>query len=143
MRRNFTLDDSGHTLKASAAVTASAAGSVIADLGAGLVEGYLVIDVTAIDIVGNDEIYDIVLQLSSDAAFGTAANIKEKCAISLGAEETKRTDCDEDDAIGRYILPFDNEVNGTVYRYARIYTVCAGATQSITYSARIAKKNAA
>jgi hypothetical protein len=140
MLRKFTLDDNDLVLKASAAVTASAAGSVIADLGDGLVEGNMVIDVTAIDIVGNDEIYDIILQLSPDAAFGTAGNIVERCSLNLSAKETKRSDCDKDDVIGRYILPFSNEHGGTIYRYARIYTVEAGATSSITYSARLAKK---
>ncbi len=136
VRRNFTTDD-GLVLKASAAVVASAAGSLILDLGDGLVQGNVVIDVSAMDIVGNDEIYDIVVQLSPDAAFGTAGNIEERCALSLGAKETKRTDSDKDDVVGRYILPFDNEINGTTYRYARIYTVEAGATTSITYAARL------
>jgi hypothetical protein len=140
MLKNFTVDDSGLDLKASAAVTASAAGSVIADLGDGFVEGNLIVDVSAMDIVGNDEIYDIILQLSPDAAFGTAGNIVEKVALSLGAKETKRSDCDKDDAVGRYVIPFNNLFNGTIYRYARIYTVEAGATSSITYYARLAKK---
>jgi hypothetical protein len=138
VRRNFTIDDN-LAMKASGAVAASAASALILDLGDGLVEGNIVIDVTAIDIVGNDEMYDVVAQLSPDAAFGTAGNIAEKCAISLGAKETKRTDCDKDDVIGRYILPFDNCINGTIYRYARLYTVCVGATASITYAARLCK----
>jgi len=140
MLRNFTKDDSGLDIKASAAVTASAAGSVIVDFGDGLVEGNMIVDVSAMDIVGNDEMYDIILQLSPDAAFGTAGNIQDGAAISLGAKETKRSDSDKDDAVGRYIIPFTNEFGGTIYRYGRIYTVAVGATQSITYAARLAKK---
>ena len=139
MLRNETLDDSGLTLKASAAVTSSAAGSVIADLGDGLVQGNLIVDVTAIDIATNDEMYDIVLQLSPDAAFGTAGNIQDAVAINLSCKEAKRTDSDKDDVIGRYVVPFSNEFGGTVYRYARIYTVVNTTGCSITYAARLAK----
>jgi len=140
-RRNYTLDDSGLTIKASAAVGATAAGSVIADLGAGFVEGNILIDVTGIEIADNDETYDIILQLSPDAAFGTAGNIREKLGIHLGAKEIKRSDCDADDVIGRYIVPFNNDVAGTVYRYGRIYTGVGGTiTTGITYGARLCKR---
>jgi len=141
VRRNYTLDDSGLTIKASAAVGATAAGSVIADLGAGFLEGNMLIDVTDIEIADNDETYDIILQLSPDAAFGTAGNIREKLGIHLGAKEIKRSDCDADDVIGRDIVPFNNDVAGTVYRYARIYTVVGGTIATgITYYARLCKR---
>ena len=141
VRRNYTLDDSGLTIKASAAVGATAAGTVIADLGAGFVEGNMLIDVTDIEIADNDETYDIILQLSPDAAFGTAGNIREKLGIHLGAKEIKRSDCDADDVIGRYIVPFNNDVAGTIYRYARIYTAVGGTiTTGITYGARLCKR---
>jgi len=141
-RINYTLDDSGFTIKAAALVGASAAGSVKADLGAGYVEGNVVIDVTALEIASNDEIYDIILQLSPDSDFGTDTSIKEQAAINLSAAEVKRSDCNVDDAIGRYIMPFNNMNNGTVLRYARIYTVVAGTIDSggINYSARICKR---
>jgi len=140
-RRNYTLDDSGLTIKASAAVGTSAAGTVIVDFGAGFVEGNMLIDVTGIEIADNDETYDIILQLSPDAAFGTAGNIREKLGIHLGAKEIKRSDCDADDVIGRYIVPFNNDVAGTIYRYARIYTVVGGTiTTGITYYARLCKR---
>ena len=140
MLRNFTKDDATLDIKASAAVTASAVGSVIVDFGDGLVEGNMIVDVSAMDIVGNDEMYDIILQLSPDAAFGTVGNNQDGVAVSLGAMETKRSDSNKDDVIGRYIIPFSNEFGGTIYRYGRIYTVCVGATASITYAARLAKK---
>jgi hypothetical protein len=59
--------DYTHTLKDAGLVASSAAGQVdssdkIVDLGAGLVEGHLVVDVTAIEIADNDEYYDIQLQ---------------------------------------------------------------------------------
>lgn len=131
--------DADLSLKAAAAVTSSAAGSLIANVGDGFVDGVLVVDVTAMDIVSNDESYDLVLQGSPDAAFGTAGNIVELGAIHLGAKEIKRTDSDADDATGRFVMPFTNERNGTIYPYLRIYTVVAGTSPSITYAAWLSK----
>ena len=131
-------------LKDAGAITSSAAATVggsakILDLGTGEVRGDLVMEVTALDIVSNDEIYDIVLQGSPDAAFGTAGNIVELQAISLSAKEVKRTDCDRDDTTGRYCMPFSNQFAGTNYRYVRLYHVIAGTTPSINYFAVLAK----
>lgn len=131
--------DSGLTLKAAAAVTSSAAGSLIIDAGAGKVMGDLVVDVTAIDIASNDESYYIILQGSPDAAFGTAGNIQDLVMMHLGPKELKISDSDKDDVIGTYRVPFTNEFNGTNYRYLRIYTALPGSqtTPSITYMARL------
>lgn len=132
--------DSALSLKASAAVTTSAAGSLIVDLGPGEWEGYLDIDVTAMDIVSNDEKYDIILQGSPDAAFGTAGNIVELMQFSLSAKEVKVSDSDKDDVIGHYVKPVKNlDFDGTPLRYMRIYTVVAGTTPTITYSAYLSK----
>src|SRR5262245_15239855 len=90
-------------LKDAGAVTSSAAAQVsgsakIVPVGSGLFTGDVVIDVSAMDIVSNDEIYDIVLCGSPDSDFGTAGNIVELAQISLGTKEAKRTDSDADDA---------------------------------------------
>ena len=95
----------------------------------------MIIDVSAMLLTDNDEIYDIVVQGSSDSDFGTDTNIAELAAINLSPAEVKRTDCNKDDAVGRYKLYFDNENNGTYYQYLRLYTVVAGTTTSVTYSA--------
>jgi len=138
-RINKTLDDSGFTLKAAGLIDTSAAGSVIADLGDGFVEGDILIDVTALEVT-TDEIYDIILQLSPDSDFGTDTNIVEKLGLSLSAAEVKRSDANVDDVIGRYIVPFNNDHAGTTYRYARIYTVVAGTIATgINYAARLCK----
>jgi len=138
-RINKTLDDSGQTLKAAGLIAAPAACTPIADLGAGFVEGNIVIDVTALEL-NADEIYDIILQLSPDAAYGTDTNIREKLGISLSAAEVKRSDANVDDVIGRYIVPFNNDHAGTIYRYARLYTVVAGTIATgINYTARLSK----
>ena len=111
---------------ASAAATVDSAAAVI-DVGTGLFRGCMIIDVTALDIDGNNEIYDIIVQGSTVAAFATAGSIVELAALNLSAKEVKRSDSDKDDAVGRYKIYFDNENNGTEYRYLRVYTVCAGA----------------
>ena len=121
---------------ASAAATVDSAAAVI-DVGTGLFKGCMIIDVTALDIDGNNEIYDIIVQGSTVAAFATAGSIVELAALNLSAKEVKRSDSDKDDAVGRYKIYFDNENNGTEYRYLRVYTVVAGAGVStgINYSA--------
>ena len=138
-RETGYLYDSAWVFKTSGAIAASAAVATIIDTGSATaqVRGDVVIEVTAMDIVGNDERYEIVLQGSPDAAFGTDTNIHDIAMISLGPKETKITDSNKDDEeTSRYIMPFTNCPFGTVYRYLRLYTVCTGATASITYSAR-------
>lgn len=137
-------------LKAAALVAASAAGSLIIDTKAGAssgslglgpeVMGELQIDVSAMEIATGDEYYTIILQGSPDATFGTAGNIVELCAISLGAKAGRLSDADKDSAVGRHRLLFTNELNGTTYRYLRIYTVVAGTIATgINYEARAHK----
>lgn len=139
-RKNFTVDDASLSLKAAGLIAASAAGSLIADLGAGYVEGKLVIDVTALEVDTGDESYDIVLTLSPDSDFGTPANVREGPSLNLGAATPKRTDCNAADVVGRYIVPFCNLHGSTIYRYARLYTVVAGTiVTGINYTCRIAK----
>jgi len=144
-RRNFTRDDQlilkdAGLVAASAAATVSSAAKVL-DLGEGFVKGNIVAEVTALDIDGNNELYDIVAQLSSVADFSTDTLIVDKCQLPLSAAEVKRTDSNIDSAVGRYVLPFDNEYAGVVYRYMRLYTICAGAgiSTGINYSAFLAR----
>lgn len=121
---------------ASAAATVDSAAAVI-DVGTGLFKGCMMLEVSALDIDGNNEIYDIVIQGSTVAAFATAGSIVELAALNLSAKEVKRTDSDKDDSTGRFKIYFDNENNGTYYRYLRVYTVVAGAGVStgINYTA--------
>ena len=58
--------------------------------------------VRPLEIKDNDEVYDIVIQGSSDSDFGTDTNIVELAAINLSAAEVKRTDCNKDDSTGRF-----------------------------------------
>ncbi len=145
MRRNFTID-TALQLKDAGLVAASAAAQVssadkVLDLGAGFVEGHVVIDISAIEIESNDEIYDVVVQLSNDNDFSTKTDVVDRCSMTFCAAEVTRTDGTVDAATGRFVLPFDNELGGTVYRYARLYTVVAGQVATgINYTAYIAKR---
>lgn len=134
------LKDAG-LVGSSGAATVGGEAKVL-NLGSGFVEGDIVIDVSALEIASNDEIYDIFAQLSSDSDFGTDTNIVERCQLSLSAAEVKRSDANADDAIGRYTLPFNNEFKGTKYSYMRLFTGVGGTIDSggINYAAFLAKK---
>jgi len=105
------------------------------DVGTGHFKGQMIIDVSALEIATGDESYDIVIQGSNTTAF-TAAGIVDLCEMNVGAKGAKRSDCDKDDATGRFKLFFDNENNGTYYQYIRIFTVVAGTVATgINYAA--------
>jgi len=129
--------DYTHILKDAGLVAADAAGqvassAVIVNLGAGKVEGRLILDVTAIEIADNDEVYKITLQGSSKSDF--ADTLVDLAEISLGALEV--IGGDQDSAIGRYEVPFSTEKNGTVWPYVRVYCDVSGTIATgINYSA--------
>lgn len=130
--------DHATLLKAAGLVAASAAGSVILDLGDGLMVGDLIIDISALEIASNDEIYTISLEGSSVAAMTSlSVTLAEKQFGNVPAP------ADADTATGRHVIPFRNELNGTLYRYVRLHTVVVGAIATgINYSAFLAKRTA-
>ncbi len=145
-RQNSYTIDTGTQLKDAGLIATSARAQVssadkILDVGAGYFSADLLLEITALEIDTGDELYDIVVQGSPDSDFGTAANIVELGAISLGPSETKRTDCDKDDTVGQYTLPFCNEHNGVLYRYVSLYVVVVGTIASgINFTAYAAKQ---
>lgn len=129
---NLEMKDAGLVASSAAATVDSAA--KILDLGAGLVEGTVVVDVTAIEVADGNEKYEIEWQLSSDSDFGTAANIRCASVLKLGDSSVNGSGADS--AAARYLLPVCNEFAGTLYRYARLYTRIAGTIATgINYSA--------
>ena len=131
---NLEFKDAG-LVAASAAAQVDSAAQVV-DVGTGLFKGCMIIDVAALEIASNTEIYDIIVQGSTVAAFATDTAIVELAALNLSAAEVKRSDCNKDDSTGRYKIHFDNENDGTYYRYLRLYTVVAGdVATGINYSA--------
>lgn len=101
------------------------------------VDAALIIDVTAIELATGDEIYDILVQVSSSPTF--ASEVKTVAGLNLA--DTLVSDGGADDGeIGHYELPFTNEYNGVAFRYARVYTEVAGTVATgIDYVAHIAK----
>lgn len=133
--------DASLLLKAAALVAASADGSLVLDVGNGLVDADLVLDVTALEVDSSDESYTIILEGSPDATFGTAANIASLARITLGHHSAAgNAPQGFEDLPGRYLVPCRNEKGGTTFRYLRIRTVVAGTIATgINYTAWLAK----
>lgn len=131
---DFTLamKDAG-LVAASAAATVGGAAK-IANVGNGRVDGEMVIDVTAIEIASNDELYAVAIQGSTSASF--ASGIEELAVVNLGAAEV--IGGDSDSTVGRYEVPFSNVKAGVTYPYLRVFTTVAGTVATgINYVARI------
>lgn len=100
----------------------------ILDLGANSeVAGLIVIDATAVEVANNDEHYTLIFELSSSATF--ASDVHPMQAIGLGNNgiaDSLLDNASADRGVGRYTLPFNNVVNGTVYRYCRLYVHVVG-----------------
>lgn len=131
----FQYDDA-LSLKDAGLVASTTTESTIVDLGAGLVDGFLVLDVSAIEVASTNEKYTIHLEGSNVAAMSSGSVTLAN--IPLGNETDP---ADADTATGRFAVPFRNEQNGTLYRYVRIYTLVAGTIATgINFSAFIAPR---
>lgn len=131
----FTYDDD-LSLKDAGLVASTTTESTILDLGSGLVDGHLVLDVSAVEVASTDEIYLIVLEGST--VDGMASGSVSLANIEMG---NATAPADDDTGTGRFAVPFRNEQNGTIYRYVRIYTEVAGTIATgINFAAFIAKR---
>lgn len=133
---HFTYDDA-LALRDSAALTASADGDIL-DLGPGLVDGFLVLDVASVEIASNDEYYTVNLEGSTVAAMSSTSECLAKTHFGklVAPQDANRT------TAGRYVIPFRNEVNGTLMRYVRLSNVVSGTidTTGLVFGAFIAKR---
>jgi hypothetical protein len=133
--------DVQHIMKDAGLVAADAAAQVdgadkIVDLGNGLVEGKLIVDVTAIEIADGDEAYRIAIQGSANADF--SSTIEELASVELGAAAVLGGD--QDSTTGRFQVPFRTEKNGTIYPYVRVYCEVAGTVATgIDFSAYLSR----
>lgn len=131
----FTFDGDLE-LKAAGALTTSTDGDIL-DLGAGLVDGYLVFDVTAVEVATGNEIYTISLEGSNVAAMTSgsvclAKKVFGNLVVPMDAALS---------AAGRYVVPFRNEEGGTTFRYVRLSTLIAGTISTgISFAAFIGVK---
>ena len=131
----FTYDNAT-VLKAAGLIDASADGTII-DLGNGLFDGFLVIDLTACEVATGNEIYTVSLEGSNVAAMTSASVCLAKkvfgnLVVPMDAALS---------AAGRYVVPFRNEEGGTLQRYIRLSTLVAGdVATGINFSAFLAKR---
>jgi D-serine deaminase-like pyridoxal phosphate-dependent protein len=136
--RVYTFDANTELSDQTAAVTASAAATVdgsakIIDFGANTrVDAWAVINVTALDIASNDELYTFTIQGSSSASF--ASDIQNLASISFGATEVRPGGA-IDSTVGQYEVGFTNEQDDVIYRYVRLYRTIAGTSPTITSTA--------
>ena len=128
----FTLKDDG-------AVTSTGYGEVaasaqVADVGAGLVRGNIVIDIDSVKVSANNELYTLHLCGGSDESFTQQVSL---CSKEIGAAGSLVGNLDS--KISRVILAFQNEERGVHYPYMRIKHVISGSSPSINYRARLEK----
>ncbi len=133
---NYMYDDA-LSLRDAGNLTSTTTETTILDLGAGFVEGDLVIDVSAIEVATGNEKYTIHLEGSNVAAMTSGSVTLANIPMGI-----KTDPADATTATGRFVVPFRNEQNGTNYRYVRIYTLVAGTidTTGINFAAFIGKK---
>lgn len=131
----FTYD-TALVAKTAGLLAASADGTII-DLGDGLVDGFLVIDLTACEIASGNEIYTVSLEGSDVAAMTSgsvclAKKVFGNLVVPMDAALS---------ASGRYVIPFCNEEGGETFRYVRLSTLIAGTIATgINFSAFLAKR---
>lgn len=118
---------------ASAAAQVDSAAKVV-DVGTGYFQADMVVDVTAIEVASGNEYYIIRVEGSDNTDFSTGTEV-ELASRKLG--DSSVTGGDTDDTTGRYTIPFNNRaVNGTTYRYLRVYTEVGGTVATgINFSA--------
>lgn len=130
-------------LKDAGAIGASAAAQVggsdkVYDAGAARFKGRVRITVTACEVDTGNEKYQIMVQGSNSATFASGvwnlgSLILGDSSVSLESTDTAATRMQD--------IHFDNEVNGTVFRYIRLYTFVAGTIGSggINYTGNLIK----
>lgn len=121
--------DSERLYKDAGLVDATAVATVggvnqIIDLGLAKTAQQLIINASAVEVDTGDERYVIQVQLSNSATFAVAADIYVAASLELGDDAV--TAHGSDLVEGVYKIYFDNEINGTTFRYARLNTVVAG-----------------
>jgi len=131
----FQYDDELN-LKDAGLVATTTTESTILDLGSGIVDGFLVVDVSAVEVDSGNELYLICLEGSNVAAMTSGSVCLAQ--IEMGNASAP---ADADTSTGRFAIPIRNEQNGVIYRYVRIYTEIAGTIATgINFSAFIAKR---
>jgi hypothetical protein len=116
------------------------------DLMPGRFDGYLNLDVSAMDLSSGDETYKLFLLGSNDPAWGNG-NVEMLAVRDFAAASAGRllgTICPPSYAVpttGRsatkFMIPFTNLIGAYQLRYLQLYAQLAGTTPSLTLSAWI------
>jgi len=139
--------DSLAELKTASLVTTSAQATVDGtaayfDTGGGYTEGKLVLDVTACSSATTLDLFEIRLQGGTPTTFTTfvtlaklqLGNVSSGSFYRLGAAAAGK-DGSANVTTGRFIIPWTNLFNGTVYRYLRVYHAMFTPATGINYTA--------
>jgi len=149
--RSYIWDSLLEMAATSVVVAASGAATVdgtakVYDTGGGFTEGYLVVDVAATTealSAADEQCARICLQGSSSATFAnTVEDLINLAQIEFGMNGNYSSNAVTWDAgAGRYLLPFCNWADDTIYRYLRVYHHFAGTwATGISYSAFLSKR---
>jgi len=133
--KELVLADGAAAITASG-VTQVGGAAATKKVGPGRFEAVLIVDVSAIKISANDEIYTLLLQGATSDAFSTVETL---VSLDLGATEVRKGGA-VDSVIGRYEIPFTTEQHDTVYDWIRLYVVTDGTSETITLKAWIAER---
>ena len=126
------LKDAGLVAATAAATVGGSAPNAIIPLGAGRGDFRVIVDATAIEVDSGNELYTILFQLSNSATF--ASGVFGGPAIRLGHSSTTLSSAST--AVGRREMGVCNEINGTVFAFARLQTIVAGTIASgVNYTA--------
>jgi hypothetical protein len=117
----------------------------IIDLGDGRMTGTLVINATAVDVAGGDEVYQIQTMYSNSSihASGVIAGVAFALGDSAGlatlfAAPTVSPDADV--GVGRYEIPISNVFNGVTYRYLLLAVDLTGThATGVNFTAYVSK----
>lgn len=141
--RNYPVDLRHiHREAGSAAVTADAqygdadASQAYVDMGAATNTLFsTVLNIEAITISGNNEVYDFRIELCNDSDF-SSSDVEVAAMLSLGPTETRKGGAPDNAAGDEYIMYWSTRQNGTEFRYWRLaYDEGAGTAPSITFNA--------
>lgn len=105
------------------------------DTGGGRTRGDMVINVYAVPNILASTKFTMRLQGGKNSAFST---LNDLVILELG--DSTQISGGSDLTTGRYIVPFTNDLDDTVYRYLRHYITCGGTCGTgIQYECYLAK----
>ncbi|MET3299687.1 hypothetical protein ABIE86_005181 [Bradyrhizobium diazoefficiens] len=115
------------------------------DIGAGMMHGLMVLDISNLKVSATDESYKFALLGSNDAAFANG-NVELLAFHDFGVRQFSpllgaTPAIPPTGLAGSLIyLPFSNLMQRIVYRYARGYVAIAGTAPTVTFRSWIAPK---